>query len=523
MTGDAEPSVPSPTPPEPATEPAPKVTPYLLRRAADVCGRRLDLEYRGESGNRDPVNRGRVRERFLDAARTAHTLDVRLAPPPWSPTPGLIPEEELVFEQAVQWYCRLFGDREVELFDHDLDRPTDLDGVDLRLGGWVDLTVTGTDGRRELRQLDFWGRAAPADVLDEWSVRLALLRLADTHGDWLGDGPVTISWTDLLGGVRREIEVDAADAVVAARAALDARVDLLTSRAATGAVAHGADCPSCKFHKGCPEFPRAMVVGTMRRDALLPGVLSITPSSIDTWNRCRRLWRDQYALQVPPSDDTTPGVHGQQVHDLLRLLHQAGPCDDPARIDDVVAAHGASARVHAEITDHARRCPVGAASYGHEITRVRLQSRAPSFVASARIDAAWIHDGLLDVRDYKTGGVWYDRVAEDPRARLQAWVMAPVADARGLALRVRYEHLAAEIIDDPEEWEPDADDLAEIGAALAQTVRDVRAETEWHGVADHDVCRTCRYRSICPDSAAPGAPAWPRVDDDPDSPEQGPT
>ena len=127
------------------------------------------------------------------------------------------------------------------------------------------------------------------------------------------------------------------------------------------------------------------------------------------------------------------------------------------------------------------------------------------------------------MRDYKTGGVWYDRVAEDPRARLQAWVMAPVADARGLALRVRYEHLAAEIIDDPEEWEPDADDLAEIGAALAQTVRDVRAETEWHGVADHDVCRTCRYRSICPDSAAPGAPAWPRVDDDPDSPEQGPT
>ena len=516
MTGDTDPT-PSPPPP---TDPAPKVTPYLLRRAGDLCGRRLDLEYRGESGNRDPVNRGRVRERFLDAARTAHALDLRLAPPPWTATPGLTPEEEVVFEQAVHWYCRLFGDRTVTLFDHDLDRPTELADADLRLGGWVDLTVTGTDGGRELRQLDFWGRAAPADLLDDWSVRLALVRLADAHGDWLGDGPLTVSWTDLLGGVRGELAVVDTDAAVgAARAALDARVDELTVRAAGGAVTHGADCPTCRFHKGCPEFPRAMVVGTMRRDALLPGIVSITPTSLDTWNRCRRLWRDQYALQVPPSDETTPGVHGQQVHDLLRLLHGAGPCDDPARIDDVVAAHGASARVHAEITDHARRCPVGATAYGHEITRVRLVSRSPSFVASARIDAAWIHDGILDVRDYKTGGMWHERVADDERARLQAWVMAPVAEALGLTLRIRYEHLAAEIVDDPEEWEPDADDLADVGEALAHAVRSMRAETEWSGVADRDVCRTCRYRSICPDSAAPGAPGWPRVDDDPDSPE----
>jgi hypothetical protein len=519
VTGDEQRSAPAP----PADEPTPKVTPYLLRRADDCCPRRLDLEHRGGSGNDDPVNRGRVRAAFLDAARTAHTLDVRLPPPPWRVAAGLTPEEEVVFEQAVHWYCRLFGDREVELFDHDLDRPTDLDGVHLRLGGWVDLTVVGTDGRRELRQLDFWGRAAPADLLDEWSVRLALLRLAEAHQDWLGDGPATVSWTDLLHGVRREVEVDTPDALDAARGALDERVDTLVARAATGEVAHGADCPSCKFHKGCPEFPKAMRVGRMlRRNELLPGVLPITPSSIEAWNRCRRLWRDQHVLQIPPSDDATPGVHGQQVHDLLRLLHQGGPCDDPARIDDVVAAHGASARVHAELTDHARRCPLGAASYGHEITRVRLHSRAPSFVASARIDAAWIHDGLLDVRDYKTGGAWHERVADDPRARLQAWVMAPVAEELGLQLRLRYEHLAAEIVDDPEEWEPDADDLAEIGDTLARAVHAMRAEAEWHGVADRDVCRTCRYRSICPDSAAPGAAAWPRVDDDPDSPEYEP-
>ena len=520
MPGDQDPNSELPAP-------TPKVTPYLLRRAGDLCPRRLDHEYRGEAGNRDPVNRGRVRAAFLDAARTAHTLDERLPAPPWRLPSGLTPEEAAVFEQAVHWYSRLFGDRIVTLFDHDQDRPTEIrrsdapgaDGPDLRLGGWVDLTVVDADGRKELRQLDFWARTAPVDLLDDWGVRLALLRL----GDWLGTAPVLVSWTDLLRGVRREIELDPTETVARARTDLGARVDELRERAGTGAVEHGVDCPTCAFHKGCPEFPRAMVVGTMRRDSLLPGVISITPSSIEAWGRCRRGWRDQYVLAVPPSDDTTPGVHGQQVHDLLRLLHQQGPCDDPARIDDVVAAHGGSARVHAEISDHARRCPTDAASYGHEFTRVRLRSRAPSFVASARIDAAWIRDGLLDVRDYKTGGSYHERVADDARARLQAWVMAPVADALGLRLRLRYEHLAAEIVDDPEEWEPDAEELDAVDAELVALVAEMRAETEWQGIADPGTCRTCRYRSICPDSAAPGAPGWPRVDDDPDSPEPRPT
>ena len=32
---------------------------------------------------------------------------------------------------------------------------------------------------------------------------------------------------------------------------------------------------------------------------------------------------------------------------------------------------------------------------------------------------------------------------------------------------------------------------------------------DWKGVADVEVCRSCRYRSICRDSAAPGEPTWP--------------
>ena len=40
-------------------------------------------------------------------------------------------------------------------------------------------------------------------------------------------------------------------------------------------------------------------------------------------------------------------------------------------------------------------------------------------------------------------------------------------------------------------------------------------QDEWRGVAEVDVCRTCRYRSICRDSAAPGEPAWPVSSTDP--------
>ena len=70
------------------------------------------------------------------------------------------------------------------------------------------------------------------------------------------------------------------------------------------------------------------------------------------------------------------------------------------------------------------------------------QRPPPSFMATGRLDAVWQHNGLLEVRDYKTGSVVTERVADDPRARLQAWLAAPIAERLGLKLRIRYEHLA---------------------------------------------------------------------------------
>ena len=92
----------------------------------------------------------------------------------------------------------------------------------------------------------------------------------------------------------------------------------------------------------------------------------------------------------------------------------------------------------------------------------------------------------------------------------------PLAKARGAALRITFEHLAAEVLDDPEPFEPDGDDLEAIGAELHATVLEIRAEAdagEWAGVADVELCGRCRYRSICPVSAAPAEPVWPTYEE----------
>jgi hypothetical protein len=33
----------------------------------------------------------------------------------------------------------------------------------------------------------------------------------------------------------------------------------------------------------------------------------------------------------------------------------------------------------------------------------------------------------------------------------------------------------------------------------------------WPGIADPEVCRYCRFRSICPDTTMPGEPQWPAI------------
>jgi CRISPR/Cas system-associated exonuclease Cas4 (RecB family) len=332
-------------------------------------------------------------------------------------------------------------------------------------------------------------------------------------------------WADLVNGHLRERLVEP-DALGDIRAWYRDRLALLRERVATPVATPGSDCASCRFPARCPAHPTGAFGMGPRRD-LRPGVLAISPSSLERWRDCRRMWRNRNLLQVPWSDDSGSTAWGLRVHRALQEVHAGGSCHDPAWVEQVLAAHGAEQddEMRGYLDRHARRCPTGAESVGHEIEMARFhRTPLPLFMATARLDAVWVHDGVLDVRDYKTGRAWYERVVDDPGARLQAWVAAPLAAERGLALHLRYEQLAAEIVDDPEPFEVTPEDLETIESELHEIVTEMWAEQEFAGVADPASCIRCGYRSICPDSASPAVPTWPVPDliDDAHDTETGP-
>jgi hypothetical protein len=246
---------------------------------------------------------------------------------------------------------------------------------------------------------------------------------------------------------------------------------------------------------------------------------------METWRRCRREYLNANLLGIPPSDEARPPDYGTLVHRMLEQIHVRGSCRDARHVEEILALHGIDAdnAVATAVARHAGRCPSPTEWEWHEVPAVRFhKAPPPQFLVTGVFDAVWQHGGLLEVRDYKTGSVVTDRVADDPRARLQAWLAAPRARRLGLRLRIRYEHLAPEIADDPEAFEPDDEDLEAIGEelrAVAAAVHEAAATDAFPGVAEADLCRTCRYRSICPESVAPGEPTWPTPPDlDPSAP-----
>jgi hypothetical protein len=244
---------------------------------------------------------------------------------------------------------------------------------------------------------------------------------------------------------------------------------------------------------------------------LLPDIVSITPTNYDDFVQCERRFLNRHLLGIPESDAGAPNETGLLAHDMLRSIHAGGSCRDAAYVADVLAGHAADDdHVRQLVERHAQRCPSDETTRGaHELTMARFHRRPqPMFMATARIDAVWIHDGLLDARDYKTGRLWHERVADVPAAKVQAFVLDEAARKRGLQLRLRYEYLSADVTEDPDAWEPDPDDMLAIEEELRSVVERMRGN-EWEGVADAAVCSHCSYRSICRDSAARGEPTWP--------------
>jgi PD-(D/E)XK nuclease superfamily len=250
----------------------------------------------------------------------------------------------------------------------------------------------------------------------------------------------------------------------------------------------------------------------MKKKKLLPDIISVTPSNYDDFVQCERRYLNRHLLGVPASDPGVANETGLLAHDMLRVIHDTGSCRDTTHVADVLAGHGADDDYVRELVDrHAQRCPSGdSTSSAHEHTLARFHKLPPPmFMATARIDAVWVHDGMLDARDYKTGKLWHERVADVPAAKVQAFVLDLAARRRGLRLLLRYEYLSADVADDPDPWEPDPEDIASIEEEVRAAVGRMSTNDDWRGVAEEPICSRCEYRSICRDSAATGEPAWP--------------
>jgi RecB family exonuclease len=138
----------------------------------------------------------------------------------------------------------------------------------------------------------------------------------------------------------------------------------------------------------------------------------------------------------------------------------------------------------------------------HEVAIARLYPGVPRpFMLTGRIDAIWTHDGFLDVRDYKTGRMFFDRTADDFSAKVQAWLVEPLAARQGLRVRLQHEYLAPEVEHQPDAFEPEQEDLEEIGQTISMIAQEIY-ESGFDGTSESNVCGWCRYSDPCPDAFA---------------------
>lgn len=493
--------------------PAPaKVTPLCLEAAERACPRWLACEIDERPGTRTAFNRWRIRNALVARATAAHRQLRAPRPEDFGPPSNLLPEEAAIFVEAGAGYVRHFGGRDVRAVAHGPSRPDYWPKRNLTVGGAIDLAVEDADGDLELRQLELWGGPVCADPTRSAKVLCAVLRLARRASG----GGLRVRHVDLLGADADEWEIDWARDLQGLGALLDERVAVVRERARSPSPEIGQGCGMCRHAEDCPAHRNAGTpvpptdVDDHQGEDLIGDIVRLSPTAVENWYRCRRAFRARHLLSLPGTDPGPGGANeGLLVHRLLHRLHREGRCGDALRMSDLAESHAGADGLDASRTlgfldRHARRCPRGAISVGHERELARGWFGArPVLMVTGTIDAVWSHGGLLDARDYKCGVPQVATLRDSAEARVQAWLLAPLAEELGLQLRLRHEHLSPQAADDPDPFEPDAEDLEDISAELIGLGAAVGAEREWRGVSTEPVCRTCSYRSVCPDNASP--------------------
>lgn len=474
-----------------------RVTPHQLDTFERACPRRLHLDHwQDQQSNQTEFHRWDIRLALLARAGAAHRTNRHLTPEDLTVPPFSEPEQRALFAQAAESYLQHFGDQAVHAVDHGITKATFSPARQVEIGGAIDLLLQSADGRFELRHLELWRRELPDDPLDATEIRLAVLRLSRQ----LAGQKLRICRVDLFEHQRTERTIDIDAELPGLREWFDDRLSRLRAIAEPSDARSGIQCGRCAHVPTCPAHD----LSTSQVEE--PGIVALTPTIASDWSRCRRLYRLKYQLDLPPSDPDSGSTHvGLAVHDLLYRVHASGSCADTSHLgghagNDELDEFGG---LHGYLERHRRRCPGDSDALGHEyeVARVSPFPTKPWFIITTRIDALWIHDGILDARDYKTGRPTEEPVGTSLAARIQAFALAPIAAERGLRLRIRHEYLAEGVEEDPDSFEPDEEQLTAIAEELHSIARAIRMEQDFTGVNDTAICSRCEYRSICRDSA----------------------
>jgi CRISPR/Cas system-associated exonuclease Cas4 (RecB family) len=246
------------------------------------------------------------------------------------------------------------------------------------------------------------------------------------------------------------------------------------------------------------------------RFATAPGLISISPWRLKEDAACARRAYYTHVLGLrggePNGADTSDLDHttliGREAHEELHARHLDGADHDAVGIirEDAVMDPSVVNMVERAVTNHQLLCPGndGSSYLGGELD-LRWFIKRKLILVRGRIDALWQGtDGVIEVRDYKTGRTAPDAIADDPAPGIYGLLVR--AQRPEVEVRVVYELLGG---DSPRPFEIDV--TIELQRQSVQLILDMverlRRDRMFAPNPLPVRCRSCPFTRSCPEGA----------------------
>jgi CRISPR/Cas system-associated exonuclease Cas4 (RecB family) len=244
--------------------------------------------------------------------------------------------------------------------------------------------------------------------------------------------------------------------------------------------------------------------------ATAPGLISISPWRLKEDAACPRRAYYTHVLALRSNgagmidgfdaDDTT--LIGREAHAELHARHLDGADHDAVGIvrDDAVMDPSVVTMVERAVSNHRALCPsIDGATYLAGELDLRWFIKRKLILVRGRVDALWRGtDGVLEVRDYKTGRTAPDTIADDPAPGIYGLLVR--AQWPDVEVRVVYELLSG---DSPRPFEIDV--TVELQRQSIQLILDMverlRRDRTFPPNPLPVRCQRCPYTRSCPEGA----------------------